>query len=549
MLAICSVMMISALGCAENSPFTQSSTKWMAAYIKAWGFLKYYHPDVTQGKVNWDSTFLAQYQKACSCNDAKDFSIIASDLIHTAGGVKSYGYRSPDELKVLDESDTNLLDLRWLKDRSLVTPDIQRSLDSIRSNVVPEWTSYVVHGESGTSDVGSDVAHDSDVTTTMPVRMLALARYWNVIEYFAPDKDVIGESWDSILYRFIPRIAASTTESEYQLAMAECCNSIHDTHSYTSSATIDSILGQYVLPIRLSRIEGKVIVRRPCLGISTSLKPGDEILAINGMRLSDRRKTLAKLASASNDAALERNICWWMTRCAYKDSVLIEYRSVNGIQSCKVKPLTIEEFKKIVEIDSSKHWKILDGNIGFVNMGELTVAEVKQAMSDLARTKAIIFDVRNYPKGTLWSLATYLRVNAPWVSWRRPDFHSPGSFIRESSQTNSYLSSTKGYRGRVIVLVNENTQSHAEYTAMMLRRAERSVVIGSQTAGADGNVVRMTLPGGIHTIFSGLGVFYPDGKPTQRVGIVPDIHVEPTIAGLRAGRDEVLERAIEVAKE
>jgi hypothetical protein len=42
----------------------------------------------------------------------------------------------------------------------------------------------------------------------------------------------------------------------------------------------------------------------------------------------------------------------------------------------------------------------------------------------------------------------------------------------------------------------------------------------------------------------GIGVFYPDKRPTQRIGIVPDVEVRPTIAGIRAGRDEVLEEGL-----
>lgn len=62
--------------------------------------------------------------------------------------------------------------------------------------------------------------------------------------------------------------------------------------------------------------------------------------------------------------------------------------------------------------------------------------------------------------------------------------------------------------------------------------------------GADGNVSRLTLPGEMHTMISGIGVFYPDRTPTQRVGIVPDVEVAPTREGVRAGRDEVLEEAL-----
>jgi len=46
------------------------------------------------------------------------------------------------------------------------------------------------------------------------------------------------------------------------------------------------------------------------------------------------------------------------------------------------------------------------------------------------------------------------------------------------------------------------------------------------------------------SMISGIGVFYADRRPTQRVGIVPDIEVKPTLAGIKAGRDEVREVAL-----
>ena len=54
------------------------------------------------------------------------------------------------------------------------------------------------------------------------------------------------------------------------------------------------------------------------------------------------------------------------------------------------------------------------------------------------------------------------------------------------------------------------------------------------------------LPGNISTWISGLGIYYPDGRETQRVGIVPDVVTELAIAGIRAGRDEVLEEAVQL---
>ncbi|MFZ6010034.1 MAG: S41 family peptidase [Bacteroidota bacterium] len=99
------------------------------------------------------------------------------------------------------------------------------------------------------------------------------------------------------------------------------------------------------------------------------------------------------------------------------------------------------------------------------------------------------------------------------------------------------------YKGKIVIIVNETTQSSAEYHAMAFRTAPKAKVIGSTTAGADGNVSNIVLPGGINTMISGIGVYYPDGKETQRIGIVPDVEVKPTIQGVKDKKDELLEVA------
>jgi C-terminal processing protease CtpA/Prc len=80
---------------------------------------------------------------------------------------------------------------------------------------------------------------------------------------------------------------------------------------------------------------------------------------------------------------------------------------------------------------------------------------------------------------------------------------------------------------------------------MILQTAKNVTVIGSQTAGADGTISFFTFPGDYKTAFTGIGIFYPDGRETQRIGIVPDIKVEQTVDGVRKGKDEILERTVQ----
>jgi C-terminal processing protease CtpA/Prc len=94
------------------------------------------------------------------------------------------------------------------------------------------------------------------------------------------------------------------------------------------------------------------------------------------------------------------------------------------------------------------------------------------------------------------------------------------------------------------------SKSHAEYSAMGLQEATKTITIGSATAGADGDPVDfITLPGGLKTRFSGLGVYYTDGTVAQKKGVKIDIICRPTINGVQQGKDELLEKAVQVMNE
>ncbi|WP_300109853.1 S41 family peptidase [uncultured Alistipes sp.] len=92
--------------------------------------------------------------------------------------------------------------------------------------------------------------------------------------------------------------------------------------------------------------------------------------------------------------------------------------------------------------------------------------------------------------------------------------------------------------------MNESTQSAAEFVTMHLQSIPGAITVGSQTAGADGDIVKVMMPGDLSFYFSSIKVLYPDGTDTQRVGVRIDYEVKPTIEGVKNGRDEVLEYAL-----
>lgn len=176
-------------------------------------------------------------------------------------------------------------------------------------------------------------------------------------------------------------------------------------------------------------------------------------------------------------------------------------------------------------------------------MGVIKPKNVPDMIDALKSTKAIVFDIRNYPNGTFGEIANFLNSEEKeFCLYTYPYPNYPGKYTWEEGRKVGF-ENKDNYKGKVVVLLNEDSISQSEWTAMCFQTAGNTTIIGSQTAGADGNVFEFDFSG-YHTNFSGIGVYYPDGRETQRVGIVPDIEVKPTILGIQQGKDEVLERAL-----
>lgn len=62
-------------------------------------------------------------------------------------------------------------------------------------------------------------------------RLLALYRYWNIIQYYFPYKNIIGEDWKKVLKEFIPQFIDAHYGTEYTLAVLKVIARVHDSHA------------------------------------------------------------------------------------------------------------------------------------------------------------------------------------------------------------------------------------------------------------------------------------------------------------------------------
>jgi C-terminal processing protease CtpA/Prc len=96
------------------------------------------------------------------------------------------------------------------------------------------------------------------------------------------------------------------------------------------------------------------------------------------------------------------------------------------------------------------------------------------------------------------------------------------------------------YAKPVVVVIDSRAISQSEHTGLYLAASAHARFVGEPTVGANGDVTSFFVPGGVQLGFTGQAVMHPEGAQLQRVGLIPDVRVSPTLRGVRAGEDELL---------
>lgn len=529
------------------SDLTKLQIENLATLGKVWGFVKYHHPQVTEGHHHFDYELFRVVPKVLAASDRAAANRAMLEWIRGLGEVTAC-----DPCASLPEENLYLRPhLDWIKAEPRLGAGLSQALQNTYRNRPAKNAQFYVSFVQG---VGNPVFENEPAYGRIHLpdagyQILALFRYWNMVEYWFPDRNVIGEDWDAVLTEFLPRIALAKTRDQYQLEMMQLIARVHDTHANLwSSLAVRPPVGACQLPVDIRFVEGQAVVASYLnaeLGKATGLQPGDVIEQLDGADVSKLVKDWTPYYAASNDPTRLRDIGRSMTHGDCAKPIALGVRRGSETLALKADRLTMKQIGPLPFSHdlAGDTFRLLSKDVAYLKLSTVKAADVPRYIDSAAGTKGMVIDIRNYPSEFVVFALGQLLVDKPsqFVSFTRGDPANPGAF--HFRPPISLQPRQPHYAGKVVILVDEISQSQAEYTTMAFRSAGAAVV-GSTTAGADGNVSQIPLPGGLNTMFSGLGVFYPDQRPTQRVGILPDLEVKPTIEGIRAGRDEVLEAAI-----
>jgi len=518
----------------------------LAALGKVWGFLKYHHPDITSGRRNWDYDLFRVLPKVLAATDRVASNAALAQWVADVGSVAPC---SP--CATLETADLHLRpDLKWIADQRYLGRDLSRALQRIYVNrPVRDRQFYVSRAPNGQPSFDDELTYGALKVPDAGIQLLALFRFWNIVEYWSPYRNLISD-WNRVLRDFIPRVVLAKDSDDYQRQLMLVIAAIQDGHAnLLSSLRVRPPIGDCQLPVNLRFVENRPVVTGNTsdeLAKKSGLQIGDVVTKIDGQPVTKLVSEIAPYYAASNEAGRLRDIGRSLTRGKCGEVSVAVLRGSGTLEfNAERVPLAKLDLTRDRRHDlPGETFQMLAGNVAYLKLSSVKIDQVSAYIEAAADTKGLIIDIRNYPSEFVaYPLGSHLVSNPTvFASNTFTDIVNPGAFHWRTGGT--ITPDLPHYSGKILILVDENSQSQSETTAMAFRAAPGAIIIGSTTAGTDGNVSGIPLPGRLQSMISGIGVFHPDHKPTQRIGIVPDIVVRPTIAGIRAGRDEVLEAAI-----
>ena len=589
----------------------------LALLGKIWGFLKYHHPEVGKGKYDWDDELFQFLPEYMNVNNTRQRDKLLLRWIEKYGELPECATCKETAADAYQKPDFS-----WVENGNM-SAALKEKIKEIYQNRYQGTAHYYI--KKARSKGKFEFLNEQTYSTAFPdknLRLLALYRYWNIIQYFFPYKYLTDKTWDEVLREYIPIFINAKTALEYQLAILQLATETNDTHArfllgeneidlvrgtrYAPLRTneIDSLRGTRYAPFQVRFIENKLTVIdyfKPKLKETAGLEIGDFITHVNGKTIESIIDSIKSYYPASNEAARRYYMATDLVR-SNNNSIHIVY---NSSGTTKQKELTMYE-RSDLNMDEPNHKLSYDSImidkdsvfIGYISLETIKDSEISHIKKSFINAKGIIIDIRNYPAAFVpFTLGEFFASKKkPFVKFTTGNLNNPGEFnfrpymyyinskagkrnsLNDSGKPKSGSSNNEGefnfnnhvsffnkksrtrdslnkleksksenyFQGKLVVIVNEETISQAEFTAMAFRAGDNTLIIGSQTQGADGEMSFIPLPGRLKAGFSGMGVYYPDGRGTQRIGIVPDIEVKPTIQGIREGRDELLEKAIEI---
>lgn len=362
---------------------------------------------------------------------------------------------------------------------------------------------------------------------------------WSVFQHFYPYFDQVDTDWDATLGQALKVAGNVKNRKECTEALRWLVSQSQDGHGILYDPI--TARGSRSAEARFGWVENQLVITA---SRSPRMQRGDVVTHIDGMLAADylaekelrisgspqlkRFRSTEQLSMGPSSETLDLNI----ERGGSMISVALEYNGRAPIQEKG------DICRKLVDAGSSQE------DIWYVDLTRAMADDIHPVLEEIAQAKGVVFDLRGYPNEDTTFVYQHL-TDAQLLSpkWQNPEQVRPDRVDMETMKSTQWgVPPLKPrFRGKVVFLTNSNAISFSETWLQIVAHYKLGEIVGSPTAGANGNMNPVALPGGYTLLWTGLRTINQDDSQHHLRGVEPTVFWEPTIQGIIDGRDEVLD--------
>jgi C-terminal processing protease CtpA/Prc len=380
------------------------------------------------------------------------------------------------------------------------------------------------------------------------VRLADIVIAWNVFQHFYPYFDVVQTNWQAALAEALANAYQDKNQLDFLKNLKKFTAKLKDGHGYVSLKGDNS--KSYHLPVSWDWIEKQLVITTIYDETLANIQVGDVVVRINGVTAKDALENEEQYISASTPDR-KRFLALFDLLTGEKNTKFHLEIKRNGKTYHEILYATssIQDFYALSRKNAIQS-KMLEKGIYYLNLDRITMEEINQLMRELTNAKAIICDLRGYPNSN-HQLINHLLKEKDTAKWMwipqviYPDYENVTyqkiGWNMEPIQPH--------LTAKIVFIINSRAISYAESYLSFIEGYKLATIVGQPSAGTNGDVNPFDLPGGYTIYWTGMRVVKHDGSQHHGVGIIPNVRVERTIKGIKEGRDEFLEKALEIARQ
>ena len=363
---------------------------------------------------------------------------------------------------------------------------------------------------------------------------------WNVMQHFYPYWDVVGTDWDAELTRALRGSLDSADRDAFHRVFQQMMAALHDGHAGADHPDIEA--GEGFLPVVAGWVEDQIVVFNSSV---EEVRRGDIIVSIDGVAAPDLVVNAERSISGSPRWKRRRALAF-LGR-GLKDSTA----QVSLRRGSEERRVAVQRTAKRWDLKRHDHepFHEVEAGVFYLDLSRLTMEQIRERIADLAAARGIVFDLRGYPKNNHAVIQHLIDSPVQSARWNVPLSIYPDQERLVGYDTSGRWTLTPAqprFTGKFVFLTGGGAISYAESVMGIIEHYGLAEIVGEPTAGANGNVNTVETPGGWTVRWTGMRVLKHDGSQHHLVGIQPTVPVQPTIAGVRDGRDEELEKALAI---